>query len=88
MPSSSGSVFDVKANSNSVSFDLRGTAGNSITNASMGNVVVGGLNNKHDKLKNRELPDQHPMDAITGLEDAIATIPTAMTEQEILDVLI
>lgn len=25
----------------------------------------------HDKLRNRELPDQHPIEAITGLQDAL-----------------
>jgi len=28
----------------------------------------------HDKLKNRDLPDQHPIDAITGLTDTIQEI--------------
>lgn len=25
----------------------------------------------HNKLNNRDLPDQHPMEAITGLDDAL-----------------
>lgn len=32
--------------------------------------------NDHDKLINRDLADQHPIDAITGLQDALNSIPT------------
>ena len=32
--------------------------------------------NNHDELYNRDLPDQHPMSAITGLEEAFENIPT------------
>lgn len=28
---------------------------------------------KHDALKNRDLPDQHPISSITGLTEALAT---------------
>ena len=31
---------------------------------------------EHNLLKNRNLPDQHPISAITGLQDALDTIPT------------
>lgn len=29
------------------------------------------VNTDHDKLNNRDLPDQHPISAITGLEEAL-----------------
>lgn len=32
--------------------------------------------NNHDELYNRDLPDQHPMSAITGLEEAFDNVPT------------
>lgn len=32
--------------------------------------------NDHDKLINRDLPDQHPISAITGLQDILDNIPT------------
>ena len=32
--------------------------------------------NNHNELYNRDLPDQHPMSAITGLEEAFENIPT------------
>ena len=35
---------------------------------------VGGIT-EHDKLSNRDLPDQHPISAITGLQEALDTIP-------------
>lgn len=43
--------------------------------------------NDHSKLINRDLPDQHSIDAITGLEVALDTIPRAMTQEELLDIL-
>lgn len=41
----------------------------------------------HSKLFNRDLPDQHPIGAITGLETELDTIPRAMTQEELLDIL-
>lgn len=41
----------------------------------------------HAKLINRDLPDQHPIGAITGLEGELDTIPRAMTQEELLDIL-
>lgn len=41
----------------------------------------------HSKLINRDLPDQHPIGAITGLETELDTIPRAMTQEELLDIL-
>ena len=32
---------------------------------------VGGGTMLHDRLQNRDLPDQHPIAAITGLQDAL-----------------
>jgi hypothetical protein len=32
---------------------------------------VGGGTKYHDRLENRDLPDQHPIAAITGLEEAL-----------------
>lgn len=34
-----------------------------------------GSTNKHSNLLERDLPDQHPIDAITGLRDKLNTIP-------------
>jgi len=31
-------------------------------------------NTEHDKLTNRDLPDQHPIDAITGLREALDNV--------------
>ena len=32
----------------------------------------------HNELRNRDLPDQHPIDAITGLREAINSIPEVL----------
>lgn len=39
-------------------------------NASLGNVSIV-LNKDHDQLYNRDLPDQHPIESITGLGEAL-----------------
>lgn len=36
--------------------------------------VVQVVTSDHDKLKNRDVPDQHPMSAITDLEETIESI--------------
>lgn len=36
-----------------------------------GMVFIDRVENYHDRLQNRDLPDQHPMSAITGLTDAL-----------------
>jgi len=38
---------------------------------------------EHDRLINRELPDQHPISAITGLEEALQRADTFIFEQGI-----
>ena len=38
---------------------------------------------KHNELINRELPDQHPISAITGLEEALLRADTFVYEQGI-----
>lgn len=43
-------------------------------------------NNEHDLLINRDLPDQHPISAITGLEEALAQIPTDYVSDSELEV--
>ena len=35
----------------------------------------------HDKLRNRDLPNQHPIEAITGLEDILGKLWTFTYEQ-------
>ena len=40
-------------------------------------------NYDHNKLYNRELPDQHPIEAITGLEEALRRADTFVFEQAI-----
>lgn len=42
----------------------------------------------HATLINRDLPDQHPIDAITGLKDKLGTIPQIMTTDELRDILL
>ena len=37
-----------------------------------GMVFVNRIENDHNKLINRDLPDQHPIPAITGLTEALA----------------
>lgn len=38
------------------------------------NINTGGGTKDHSKLKNRDLPDQHPISAITGLEEALNNV--------------
>ena len=42
-------------------------------------LMVETLIKDHDKLNNRDLPDQHPISAITGLEDALNNEKTAQS---------
>lgn len=42
----------------------------------------------HSKLINRDLPDQHPMDAITGLNKKVDTIPAPMKKEDLDKILI
>lgn len=37
----------------------------------------------HDTLINRDLPNQHPIDAIAELRDILKTIPTIMSSEEL-----
>lgn len=41
----------------------------------------------HSTLNNRDLPDQHPIESITGLEDILKTIPSPMTADELRKIL-
>lgn len=41
------------------------------------------VNSDHNALTNRDLPDQHPISAITGLEDALNRADTFVYEQGI-----
>lgn len=41
----------------------------------------------HESLVDRDLPDQHPIGAISGLEGELDTIPRAMTQEELLNIL-
>ena len=41
----------------------------------------------HSLLPGRDAPDQHPIQAVAGLEEALARIPLAMTAQELGDIL-
>jgi len=50
-------------------------------NAGFNNVILTGTA-KHDKLINRDLPDQHPITAITGLEEAL---DNAITGDELIE---
>lgn len=55
--------------------------------ASFGDVVVQsgeGGTARHSRLTERELPDQHPMSAITGLADALKNAGTKFTTDETL----
>ena len=55
--------------------------------ASFGDVVVQsgeGGTTRHSRLTDRELPDQHPMSAITGLKDALKNAGTKFTTDETL----
>lgn len=46
------------------------------------------INTDHDALNNRDMADQHPISAITGLQDALDNITSDMvTEQELSDAL-
>lgn len=42
---------------------------------------------EHDKLVNRDFPDQHPIGSITDLKKKLDTIPRAMTIDELLELL-
>lgn len=55
--------------------------------ASFGNVTVNGVSGgttKHSRLSERELPDQHPISAITGLEEALQNAGQSFTTDETL----
>lgn len=55
--------------------------------AYFGDVVVQsgeGGTMRHSRLTERELPDQHPMSAITGLADALKNAGTKFTTDETL----
>lgn len=52
--------------------------------ASFGNVTVNGGTTKHSRLSERELPDQHPISAITGLEEALQNAGQSFTTDETL----
>lgn len=55
--------------------------------ASFGDVVIqsgGGGTTRHSVLTERELPDQHPISAITGLVDALENAGTKFTTDETL----
>lgn len=41
----------------------------------------------HAALSGRDRPNQHPINAITGLEEEISSIPRAMTQEELNDIL-
>ena len=48
-----------------------------------GNIGHGGIGvTDHDKLNNRNLPDQHPMSAITGLAEKVAEQDEKLIEQD------
>lgn len=47
---------------------------------------IGGTTD-HSQLINRDLPGQHPIGAISGLEGELDTIPRAMTQEELFDIL-
>ena len=54
--------------------------------ANFGNVSVnGGGTTKHSRLSERELPDQHPISAITGLDEALKNAGTKFTTDETLN---
>lgn len=44
-------------------------------------IVVETATKDHDKLSNRDLPDQHPIDAITGLREILNDLWTFTYEQ-------
>ena len=46
----------------------------------VGNIGNSGGTKDHDRLVNRDLPDQHPIKSITGLEDALNNLDQAITE--------
>lgn len=48
---------------------------------------VGGIAD-HRVLVNRDAPDQHPIEAITGLEKEVKQIPRVMTAEEMRDILL
>lgn len=41
----------------------------------------------HSTLNNRDAPDQHPIQSITGLDDILKTIPRPMTAEELRKIL-
>lgn len=53
-----------------------------------GNSGDSGSGIDHSKLINRDLPDQHPMEAITGLNKKVDTIPAPMKKSELDKILI
>ena len=56
-------------------------------NVSFGNVEVqsgSGGTSRHSRLTERDLPNQHPIEAITGLNEALANAGTKFTTDETL----
>lgn len=52
------------------------------------NEVVEVFSSDHTKLLNRDVPDQHPINAITNLDPELSARPsTAMSNQDILNIL-
>lgn len=44
-------------------------------------IILSSFSSLHDKLFNRDLPDQHPMSAITGLESALSGLGDDITDE-------
>lgn len=54
-------------------------------NSSSSGGLVGEID--HSTLINRDLPDQHPIEAISGLSSELDTIPSIMTSEELKRIL-
>lgn len=53
---------------------IRGATSNFATNTSVAEAIVAVDNRDHSVLSGRDMPNQHPISAITGLEDALAAL--------------
>lgn len=50
--------------------------------------VTGGGTMEHDRLRNRELPDQHPIEAVTSLEGELEIRPSErLSNMEIYEII-
>ena len=69
--------------------DIQGQTISELLHETSVHISAGGGNGTtdHEGLFNRDLENQHPIKAISGLQDELDTIPKAITEIELMKIL-